>query len=357
MMNKFEDGDQNDTNDTIVNTDRVPVDIDKAALINHRSAEEEPTEDTDSASVVHGMGHQLQTGRIACNLSIEDVARQLRLSARQIEALEKEDFGKLPTGTFLRGFIRNYANLVKLDPKPMLRALPSPTPIITAHTTLNPARPQRAAPFTSSVASNWSSGRQNYGNGRTQNGLFKIILVAFSLLVFYGLYHSINWSQIPFVGSGSEKETSASVETSATNGQSTIELQLPISSATTSATQNIINPPIQTVEAGADQKQKHFSSVESLSAAISHSTPAGSQFGSLHFVFASNAWVEVRDQDGAIVFKQENAAGTEQVVSGKRPLSLVISNAAQVDLTYNARIIDLLPYTNENEGTARFTLE
>ncbi len=357
MMNKFEGSNQNDTNDTIVNADPVPVDIDKAALINHRSAEEEPKEDTDSACVVHGMGHQLQTGRIACNMSIEDVARQLRLSARQIEALEKEDFGKLPTGTFLRGFIRNYANLVKLDPKPMLRALPSPTPKITAHTTLNPVRPQRAAPFTSSVASNWSSGRQNYGNGGTQNGLLKIIVVAFSLLVIYGLYHSINWSQVPFVGSGSEKETSASVETSAANGQSTIELQLPISSATTSVPQKIINPPIQIIEAEADRKQKHFSSVESLAAAISQSTSAGSQFGSLHFVFAGNAWVEVRDQDGAIVFKQENAAGTEQVISGKRPLSLVISNAAQVDLTYNARIIDLLPYTNENEGTARLTLE
>lgn len=357
MMNKFEDSNQNDTNDATINADSVPVDIDKAALINHRHAEEEPAEDTDGASVVHGMGHQLQTGRIACNLSIEDVARQLRLSAKQIEALEKEDFGKLPTGTFLRGFIRNYANLVKLDPRPMLRALPSPAATITAHTTLNSARPQKAASFTTSFTSNWGRGRQNYGNGRKQNGLLKVIAVALFLLVIYGLYHSINWSQIPFVGSGSEKEAGASVETRATNGQSTIELQLPISPANSSGAQNINNQSIQTIEAEAHQKQKHFSSVESLSAAISHAKPVGSQLGSLHFVFASNAWVEVRDQNGAVLFKQENTAGTEQVVSGNRPLSLVISNAAQVDLTYNARVIDLVPYTNESEGIARLTLE
>ncbi|MDH5552270.1 MAG: DUF4115 domain-containing protein [Nitrosomonas sp.] len=351
MMNKFEDSNQKDANDTFT-TDSVPVDIDKAALINHRHAEEGSIENTDGASVVHGMGHQLQTGRISCNLSIEDVARQLRLSAKQVEALEKEDFEKLPSGTFLRGFIRNYANLVKLDPVPMLRALPSPAPTITAHTTLNLVRPQRVAPFTS----NWGRERQSYGNGRNQNGLFKVIALALFLLVIYGLYQSINWSQLPFVGSGSEKEAGA-VKTRATNGQSTIELQLPVSPAITSGAQNIDNQSMQTIETGVNQKQKHFSSVESLSAAIPHSKPAGGQLGAIHLVFASDSWVEVKDQVGTIVFKQESKAGTEQVVSGKRPLSLVISNAAQVDLTYNARAIDLLPYTNENDGIARLMLE
>ena len=352
MMNKFEDNNQNDAND-IINTGSIPADIDQAALINHRHTEEESTEDSDGVSVVHGMGHQLQAGRIACNLSIEDVSRQLRLSAKQVEALEKEDFGKLPTGTFLRGFIRNYANLVKLDPKPMLRALPSPTPAITAHTTLNTAQPQRTTSFSSSRA--WD--RRNYRNGGNQNGLYKVVAAVLFLLVIYGLYHSINWSQVPFIGNGPEKEMGHSEETNVTNGQSTIELQLPISPANSSDAQNISNHPIQAIDAEVHQKQKHFSSVESLSEAVSSSSPVGSDLGTLYFKFTNDSWVEVKDQAKTVVFKQNNFAGTKQVVSGKRPLSLVISNAEQVDLTYNGRTIDLVPYTNENEGTARLTLE
>lgn len=353
-MNKFEDNNQNDANDN-TNIGSIPVDIDRAALINHRhTTEEESAEDNDGVSVVHGIGHQLQTGRITCNLSIEDVSRQLRLSARQIEALEKEDYEKLPAGTFLRGFIRNYANLVKLDPKPMLRVLPSSAPTITAHTTLNSVQqPQR----TTSFSSNWAWDRQSYRNSRNQNGLFKVIAVVLFLLVIYGLYHSINWSQMPFIGNGSEKEVDNSVEASVTNGQSTIELKLPISPANTSAAQNISNQPIQTIDAEAHQKQKRFSSVESLPAAVSSSSPVDGDLGTLYFKFTSDSWVEVKDQASTVVFKQNNIAGTKQVVSGKRPLSLVISNAEQVDLTYNGRTIDLVPYTNKNEGIARLTLE
>ena len=356
MMNNFEGGNQ-DNNQTDVNNtvkaDSIPIDLDQAALINHRHTDEaSAVEDNGGASVVHGIGHQLQTGRITCNLSIEDVARQLRLSAKQVEALEKEDYEKLPAGTFLRGFIRNYANLVKLDPGPMLRVLPSQAPTATVHTTLNPVRPQRATSFSSNLG--W--GRQSYRNGRSQKGLFKFIGAILFLLVIYGIYHSINWEKIPFVSSGSEKDAGAVDESRVNNGQSTIELQLPISPATSGA-QNFSNQPEQAVDTAANQKQKHFSSVASLSAAIPHSEPADSHFGSLHFYFASDSWVEVKNQAGRIVYKQENVGGSEQIISGKRPLSLVISNAAHVDLTYNERMIDLVPYTNENDGFARLTLE
>lgn len=353
MMNKFEYNNQSDANDN-TNTDTVSVDVDKAALVNPRYTEEESREGGGGVSVVHSMGHQLQAGRIACNLSIEDVSRQLRLSAKQVEALEKEDFGKLPTGTFLRGFIRNYANLVKLDPKPMLKALPSQTPIITAHTTLNSVQPTSTTSFSSNRA--WD--RQTYRNGKSQNGLFKVVAAVLFLFVIYGLYHSINWSQLPFIGDGSEKKMGNSIESSVTNGQPTIELQLPIPPASNSVVpNNINNQSIQAIDAEIHQKQKHFSSVESLSAAVSSSSPVGSDFGTLYFKFTNDSWVEVKDQANTVVFKQNNIAGTEQMVSGKRPLSLVISNAEQVNLTYNGRIIDLVPYTNENEGIARLALE
>jgi len=54
---------------------------------------------------------------------VADVAAQLRISARQVQALEADRYADLPGAVFVRGFIRNYARVLKLDPVPLLHAL------------------------------------------------------------------------------------------------------------------------------------------------------------------------------------------------------------------------------------------
>ena len=48
-------------------------------------------------------------------MTIDAVAQQLKLAPRQVRALEDGDFTHLPGRTFVRGFMRNYARLVRLD--------------------------------------------------------------------------------------------------------------------------------------------------------------------------------------------------------------------------------------------------
>ena len=59
----------------------------------------------------------LRAAREALGLSIDAVAQQLKLAPRQVRALEDGDFAQLPGRTFVRGFMRNYARLVQLDPE------------------------------------------------------------------------------------------------------------------------------------------------------------------------------------------------------------------------------------------------
>src|SRR5262245_38167360 len=68
-------------------------------------------------------GAVLSSARKAAGLSIADVAAQMRLSPRQIEALEGDRYADLPGPVFVRGFIRNYARVLRLDPVPLLNAL------------------------------------------------------------------------------------------------------------------------------------------------------------------------------------------------------------------------------------------
>ena len=97
---------------------------------------------TSAGRGANDAGAQLRAGREALGLSVDAVAQQLKLSPRQVHALEVGDFSLLPGRTFVRGFVRNYARLVRLDAEHVLSALPSgsETPTLEAPT-LHPTAP------------------------------------------------------------------------------------------------------------------------------------------------------------------------------------------------------------------------
>ena len=85
----------------------------------------------------------------------------------------------------------------------------------------------------------------------------------------------------------------------------------------------------------------------------SQSTAASSPILKLHF--AGDAWVEIRDKSGKKIFSQLSRAGSEQVVQGAPPLSLIVGDAAKVKITYNDKPVDLTPHVKKT--VARLTLE
>lgn len=69
-------------------------------------------------------GTYLKEAREAAQLSCTQVAEALRLRTSVIHAIEKEELKNIgvPT-TFIRGYIKNYARLLKLSEKPILPLL------------------------------------------------------------------------------------------------------------------------------------------------------------------------------------------------------------------------------------------
>jgi hypothetical protein len=70
----------------------------------------------------------LRQAREAARLSLDEVAHALKFSPRQIELLEADQYGALPGSTIVRGFVRNYARLLKLDTDGLLRQLEAVMP-------------------------------------------------------------------------------------------------------------------------------------------------------------------------------------------------------------------------------------
>jgi len=66
------------------------------------------------------IGETLRQARTRHELDIADVAERTKIRAKYLRALENEEFSVLPGSTTVRSFIRTYAELVGLDPHPLV---------------------------------------------------------------------------------------------------------------------------------------------------------------------------------------------------------------------------------------------
>lgn len=70
---------------------------------------------TESAEVKRSFGEQLKQAREALNLSLEDVAKEIRLRPSILQQLENNEFvQKNVPSTFVRGYVRSYAKFLRL---------------------------------------------------------------------------------------------------------------------------------------------------------------------------------------------------------------------------------------------------
>src|SRR6266545_1645289 len=61
------------------------------------------------------VGETLRRERLKRNLDFEQISRELKISARFLQAIENDQYEKLPGGVFAKSFVRQYARLLGLD--------------------------------------------------------------------------------------------------------------------------------------------------------------------------------------------------------------------------------------------------
>lgn len=66
------------------------------------------------------LGHILREARETKGLSLTEVQDKIRINSRFLQALENGEYERLPTPVHVRGFLRNYARFLGLDPQPLL---------------------------------------------------------------------------------------------------------------------------------------------------------------------------------------------------------------------------------------------
>lgn len=298
--------------------------------------------DNPVAATIAPPGAALAAARTAQNLGVADAARHLKLSVSQIEALEAGAFDKLPGPVFVRGFIRNYARLLKLDPEALLRSI---EPNLPPPAGGEAAPPSKDIPFPSAKTRRWP----------WYAAAMLLLIGGLAVYEFYG--YEPDFTVI--------KPVSAPEETVANPA--------PVQSITSApaATATAMTKPVSAENAPAvsvsDAGPSAVVQVAQLNKAAPESAPAAQAAAAeaenapkpgerpLQFVFQEDSWVEIRDRSGKIIFSQLNQAGSKRRVYGKPPLSMIVGNAHGVRLTYNDKPVDLERHTKVD--VARFTLE
>jgi cytoskeleton protein RodZ len=296
------------------------------------------TEAQQSAGI--SPGARLSAARQAQGLATGDVARRLKLSVGQVEALEAGRYHDLPGPIFVRGFIRNYAKLLKVDAEELLQAagdtLPQPVP-------RPEAPPSPDIPFPASTKRSWSRPAA-------------VIVVIVGLLAVY----EFSFNEPP--------QTVAKAPEAASAEEPVKKARQPAKKPAPPAPPSVAVAPPESQPAPVPEAKAPVAgnTPGAAAAAASPSSPpvvvvsrqerpVDPDEREVRFVFEEDSWVEVRDRHDRVIFYQLNASGTVRRVSGLPPLTVVVGNAQGVKMTYAGQPVDLSRHTKID--VARLTLE
>ena len=269
-------------------------------------------------------GRWLAKARKHHNLTVADIAAKLRLAPRQIEAIEADDYERLPGRTIGRGFVRNYAKLLQLDPAQVVAAYDKIAP--------GDGDPRIRLPNQNVQFSEVAGGHRNRSALWSTLGLG--IFIVMGLLAWY-------WEA--GTATAPKPTTSAVITPQVTDNGPPLAVipaePAPVAIEAPGAAPPTVSDPAQAAAAPDAPRAIVANIAENV----------------VHLAFEGASSVEVRDAGGKVVWKKTNRAGTEQDITAPLPLSFIIGNAAKVKVTHNGDAFNLTPHIAGS--IARFKLE
>ena len=289
------------------------------------------------AVAVTGVGQELAAAREARGLALADVAQSLKFAPRQLEALEQERFDALPGATFARGMVRSYARLLKLDPDPLVERIAGRFEAPDSNRLAD--RYHQPVPFSDSA----------------RKSTFVYLGLSAGVLVLVGAV-AYEWHQerTRVAKSGSKATTSVAkaAPREAQSRPAPVAVQpamapAPAQEKTKLAAPAAVPAPAPVPPAAITPEKPKV---------VSADKPKAVGAGPHRLVVRTEgeAWIEIRDSADRMLVSSLNPPGSERVVRGKPPYSLVIGNASMVTVLYDDKPIDLAPHTRQD--VARLTV-
>ena len=296
------------------------------------------------------LGQWLRETRQAKELSLEQVEAETKIRAKFLALLEEDDYDKLPGETYSKGFLRNYALFLGLDPKEVLEKYKQKS------ITLQDDGPGLFRPLEVSLL--------RASGGRLRRRLLLLIaivgLIAVGLLAWRTGW--ITWS--PPLTLLRKASTATTPFPTDTPGQSIVELptrpprpsitatapatatQLPSSTPRLTPTSGVLVDPTSTLPPTPTQTATSTAepTPESTGAAPATTPSPTTMPGAnvtLSIVISETNWVEVT-VDSINVFRGLMEPGDKGTWGARREIILRLGNAAGAQVTVNGELLGTL---------------
>lgn len=270
-------------------------------------------------------GEVLRLNREDSGLSLADVAGELNVTVSKVKYLEADEFQKMHSEPFTRGYLRSYAKLLKIDTESLIRCYEE---YIGAA--------QASAPDTESV--------KQAEPGKSGSGLpvGKILPVALLLLASaWFVTESLKNDEDGDARAQHEFDSQDTVElidnaaderetTDEYSDETEVELSEPAESAELNSTEDsepVVIEVAEVIERSLDQ---------------------------LDFTFTDESWVEVTDSANDVLFADVKQAGDTLHLEGVAPFNVMLGNARATAVTLNGKAVDSNPLSGRN--TLKFTV-
>lgn len=289
-------------------------------------------------------GTLLCKAREAIGLSIADVASLLHISEAYVEALEHDQYKLLPAPIYVKGYIRNYAKLVQVDSDELILAYEQQNKVLGIEKQKAEELVNLAPELPKGIDPQWL-------------GFAALILILFVVFMI--------------IPTGNKESDAVSDQSVSGQADPSARLSGPgeggekgISGGPAGADQ--VGQASKTNDAGAEgaaavQAEPLTDALEPVDPSVSiadeiivepvaEKPVAGTD--NLFMFFNGECWVSVKDAYDLEIFAGLKKAGDSLELTGAAPFSVLLGDAAVVNLNFNGKNIALKPYIRKDSGTA-----
>lgn len=304
--------------------------------------------DDEKKSIDDGRFRELSPGKLLvwarerASLSQEQVAKELYMTMTKVRALESDDYRHMGSDTFTRGYLRAYANLVKLDVAQVLAAYDRHA---QKHGLVEQVLPRRVESANKSL---WQF----------------IILVLLALLILWlvSIWFFDNRQQSTYnrpLAVVPLAETALSVQSL---NESNISQVFASSAAFASedllaGTQQSVNTMLDNSLASAQNSSVsdaiQFAAANLSVSSVTHSAvPAkqgnANQLDLISFSFTDECWLEVSDARGDVLVADLQSTGSRLQLQGKAPFDVKLGNSPAARIELNGDQVAIVPALGTN---------
>lgn len=288
---------------------------------------EQVTQDQPAVSI----GETLKNLREERNLTVTEIAGSLHLDPRIIELLERDAFEELPAGIFVRGYIRNYAKQLGVDPERLIGIYDE-----TGYEEEPEIIPEVKHP------------RETSSSDKPVKAFSYLLTLILVILL-------IAWWQSNFLITDNIGQ---SVPDEADRGQPPA-FDYPFEVVNHPDIQYYEKPPpVETEQpeetASSDGPPGSPASENLMDAGDETITTTADGPDEVILKLSADSWIEVRDADGREIYVNLARAGETLVLRGQAPFSVLLGFAQGVEITFNGEEFDSASHSRS--GVARFTL-